>query len=92
MKIVVAYATPERQVELPIAVSAHCTVAWAIRQSGILQEFPELALESITVGIFGQRVTLETLLNEGERVEIYRPLRIDPREARRNRVTKKPKP
>lgn len=86
MQVLVAYATPTEQVELTVEVSSHVTVAWAIRQSGVLERFPELKLESLQVGIFSRRVTLDTVLQAGDRVEIYRPLLLDPKEARRRRL------
>ncbi len=86
MQVQVAYATPTEQVELSVEVSSHATVAWAIRQSGVLEQFPELKLESLQVGIFSRRVTLDTVLQAGDRVEIYRPLSLDPKEARRRRL------
>ena len=89
MKITVAYATKALQVEIPLEVSAHCTVALAIRQSQILQQFPEIDLPNASVGIFGERVRLDTVLQPGDRVEIYRPLLIDPKDARRARAMKK---
>lgn len=89
MKVLVAYAKPEHQVELSLEVSPHCTVAWAIRQSGILQTFPELSLETLLVGVYGRRVRLDTVLQEGDRIEIYRPLELDPKEARRRRSQQK---
>ncbi len=86
MKITVAYATQELQIEMPLEVSTHCTVALAIRQSQILQRFPEIYLPDASVGIFGERVRLDTVLQAGDRVEIYRPLLVDPKEARRARA------
>lgn len=88
MNVVVAYATPEQQIELTLEVSPHCTIAWVVRQSGLLQRFPELALETLQVGVFGRRASLDTVVKPGDRVEIYRPLVVDPKEARRRRLAK----
>lgn len=55
----------------------------AVRASGLLEEFPELASQVLVLGIYGRRVDGQHLLRAGDRVEIYRPLKADPREARR---------
>ena len=87
--ITVAYAKPEEQVEIDVSVASHANVAIAIRSSGVLQLFSELKLESLSVGIHGKRAALDTPLSPGDRVEIYRPLEIDPMEARRQRARRK---
>lgn len=63
------------------------TVLTAITRSGILEECPDIDLHRQRVGIFGQFVSLSTPLSGHERVEIYRPLPEDPKEARRKRAT-----
>lgn len=88
IRVTVAYATPLQQLELPVEVSAHASVAIAIRQSGLLKKFPGIQLESIKVGIFGEKTTLDRPLSDGDRVEIYRPLQIDPKQARLLRAKK----
>lgn len=80
--IIVVYATPQQQVEIPLTVEESCTVALAIKRSGILQRFPEIKFSSIKVGIFSKRVALDASLHEGDRIEIYRPLILDPKQAR----------
>ena len=82
INIVVAYATPERQVEIALRVVENCTVAVAIKRSGMLTQFPEIQLAQAKVGIYSKRVALDALLEEGDRIEIYRPLTIDPKQAR----------
>jgi putative ubiquitin-RnfH superfamily antitoxin RatB of RatAB toxin-antitoxin module len=84
--ILVAYANTERQVEIPLTVEASCTVALAIQRSGLLRQFPEIQWGCVVVGIYSQRVALDALLHEGDRVEIYRPLRMDPKQARLTRA------
>lgn len=79
----VAYALPERQTLASVELPAGATAERAIRQSGLLEEYPEIDLAANTVGIFGRRCRLDTVIEDGDRVEIYRPLRVDPREARR---------
>lgn len=86
MMVAVAYALPERQVVATLRVAGGTSVDEAIRQSGILRQFPEIDLATCKVGIFGKSVPHDQLLNDGDRVEIYRPLLIDPKEARRQRA------
>lgn len=80
--ILVAYATPDKQLEIPLEVEENCTVALAIQRSGILPLFPEIKLGEASVGIYSKKVALDTGLREGDRIEIYRPLKIDPKQAR----------
>lgn len=86
INVEVAYALPERQLILEVNVDAGTTVGGAIVQLGIMMEFPELDLEQSDVGIFGKQVKMETVLADGDRVEIYRPLIADPKEVRRKRA------
>jgi len=84
IRVEVAYADPQRQVLLAVAVAAGSTVADAIAASGILAQLPGFVPAGI--GIFGRLVEPDTPLRDGDRVELYRPLQIDPKQARRNRV------
>lgn len=79
MKVGIAYALVKRQVWLTIEVSEGASVQDAIDRSGVLTQFPEIDLAQQKVGIFGKIVSLETKLEEGDRVEIYRPLIADPK-------------
>lgn len=88
LAIEVAFAKPDRQVLIALALPAPATVADAIAASGITRHFAELAEGELNVGIFGQVATLGQLLKTGDRVEIYRPLVRDPKEARRQRAAK----
>ena len=90
LAIEVAYAKPEEQLILTLQVSAGATLEEAIRQSGILQRFPEIDLETQAVGVFSQPRELSDLVREGDRIEIYRPLLMDPKEARRLKATTSP--
>lgn len=83
--ITVSYATPEKQAEIALSASENCTVAQAITFSKIAEQFPGIKISDNLVGIFGKRVTLNTIVRDGDRVEIYRPLVMDPKEARRFR-------
>jgi len=77
------FALPDRQTLLSIPVHAGHKVADAIRISGIEALFPESDIDRLAVGIWGEEVSRDRVLREGDRVEIYRPLEIDPMEARR---------
>ncbi len=83
----VAYALPERQMIIPLKVEEGTTAKQAILQSGILDKFPGLKLTPETkVGVFSRPVKQDTVLYEGDRVEIYRPLIADPKEVRKRRA------
>ncbi|WP_425257054.1 RnfH family protein [Methylomonas defluvii] len=84
----VAYATPDRQLLIPISLAANSTAKQAIEASGILREFPEIDLGQQKVGIFGQICNLDKNLSAEDRVEIYRPLKQNPMDARRGRLQK----
>jgi putative ubiquitin-RnfH superfamily antitoxin RatB of RatAB toxin-antitoxin module len=85
--IEVAYAASTReQVVVSFDVPVGSTVEHAIRVSGILDRFPHIDLRADAVGIFGQRANLKDTVSNGDRVEIYRPLVADPKQARRRRA------
>lgn len=84
----VAYATPERQRLIPVTLAANSTVEQAIAASGILQEFPEIDLGQQKVGVFSSICKLDKTIEDGDRVEIYRPLQQNPMDARRGRLQK----
>jgi putative ubiquitin-RnfH superfamily antitoxin RatB of RatAB toxin-antitoxin module len=86
MRFEVAYGRIDEQALLSVEAESPLTVRQVIEHSGILQRFPEIDLERNKVGIFGKAATLETLLVEGDRVEIYRPLIADPKAARKKRA------
>jgi putative ubiquitin-RnfH superfamily antitoxin RatB of RatAB toxin-antitoxin module len=83
LRIEVVFATPERQALVEVRVDPDATVGDAIAASGLDREFPDQPLDSVPVGIWGRRVTREAGLRDGDRVELYRQLLIDPKEARR---------
>lgn len=86
MLVEVAYALPDSQKIIPLNVAKSTTVRDAILASGILNDFPEIDLDSSSVGIFSKKAKLDQLLQEKDRVEIYRPLLADPKEVRRRRA------
>ncbi|TYL48885.1 RnfH family protein [Marinomonas sp. IMCC 4694] len=90
MRVEVAYALPEKQKIIVLEVEEHCTVRDAVRQSNISVFFPDVDPETVKVGIFGKAIRNpeEHVLKEGERVELYRELQVDPKQARANRAAK----
>lgn len=89
VNIEVAYATREVQSIIPLSVSEGTTVEQAIIDSGILTTFPDIELTNNNIGIFSKKVPLNHTINAGDRIEIYRPLTIDPKTRRRLLAEKK---
>lgn len=89
LQVYVCYATPQREFLRPMRVEPGTTIGQAIEQSGVLVEFPEINLVTQPVGIYAKKKTLETVLRERDRIEIYRPLIADPKDSRRKRAAKK---
>lgn len=88
IQVEVAYALPDRQEIIALEVEAGSTVRQAIEQSGILMRFPEIDLTKQKLGVFSKRRELSDILESGDRVEIYRPLTIDPKDLRRVKARK----
>jgi len=86
--IEVAYATPEQQVIIALELPEGATVETAISASGLLQRFSDIDLSQNAVGVFGKVCALNQPLKAGDRVEIYRALQHDPKEARRQRANR----
>ena len=84
----VAYALPDKQAIIPLRVPPGTTAREAVARSGIEKQFPGLQTEGADLGVFGKAVPPEHPLSSGDRVEIYRPLLIDPKEARKERAAK----
>lgn len=79
-------ATADAQVLLALDVDEGATVDDVIAASGIESRFPALDIAAMPVGIWGKQVSRDSAVRQGDRVELYRPLEIDPREARRQRA------
>ncbi|MXP49994.1 RnfH family protein [Pantoea sp. Eser] len=86
ISVEVVYALPEKQYQLYVKVEQGSTVEQAIQQSGILELRREIDLSSNKVGIYSRAVKLSDVVDEGDRIEIYRPLIADPKELRRQRA------
>jgi len=91
MQVEVAYARPDKQQIVPVKVPEGATALEAVKLSGIVDIFPEIEPDAIDMGVFGKVIKdpASHELREGDRVELYRPLMIDPKQARLNRVKKK---
>ena len=89
MQVYVTYAKPQEEFIRPLRVASGTTVGQAIEQSGVLASFPEINLVTQPVGIYGKKKTLETVLRDRDRIEIYRPLVADPKDSRRKRAARK---
>lgn len=88
MTVEVAYATPDKQVIVPLRVTRGCTAIEAVNASAIADQFDGLDVSSAKLGVFGQLVPVDRELREGDRVEIYRPLIADPKQVRKERAAR----
>ena len=86
MVVEVAYALADKQSLLTIEVERGATLKDAIEASGILESFKQIDLTKDRVGIFSKFASLDTILQEKDRVEIYRSLVADPKEVRKERA------
>lgn len=87
MRIEVVYAVREAADAVTVDLPPGATVRDALAAAGTAARHPGISLDAL--GIFGRRVSAETRLADGDRVEIYRPLTIDPKERRRQRARKR---
>lgn len=88
IKIEIVYALPDTQILEQITIRSGDTAEQAILESGILERFPEITLTNNRIGIFGNFVKPNTILRPNDRLEIYRPLTVDPKKARLLRAQK----
>jgi len=85
MNVGVCYAEADRQLWMRLEVPDNSTIEETINLSGVLKRYPEINLESQKVGIFGKIAQLDTTVKEGDRVEIYRQITVDPQTVQRRR-------
>jgi uncharacterized protein len=85
IRVSVIYADPTLQIEVPVDIGPAATVDDAIRASGIFSRLPD-GFKPAAIGIFGRIVSARDTVRDGDRIELYRPLKIDPKEARRRRA------
>ncbi|MGA9335571.1 MAG: RnfH family protein [Rudaea sp.] len=89
IRISVAYADLHTQIERQAEVAVGATIEEAIRASGIRNDLPD-SFTPASIAIFGRKVGAETRLHDGDRIELCRPLQIDPKQARRQRAKVQP--
>jgi putative ubiquitin-RnfH superfamily antitoxin RatB of RatAB toxin-antitoxin module len=82
----VVYLSAEQQILCRTEIANGSTVIQAIDASGIIELLPDGAMDLRQLGVFSQKAAPDQLLRDGDRVEIYRPLQLDPMEARRRRA------
>lgn len=87
IKVLVVYAANASHAwQRVVGLAAPASVAQVIANSGFLKAHPDVDWQACGVGIFGKRVTPQTMVADGDRIEIYRPLVFDPKESRRRRA------
>ena len=86
MRVEVAYASPERQAVVAFDLDEGASLAAALRAAARHEDFAGLGVETLPAGIYGTPAPRSQLLRQGDRVELYRPLALDPKEARRRRA------
>jgi len=89
VQVYLSYATAQREFLRVMRVAPGTTIGQAIETSGVLAAFPEINLVTQPVGIYAKKKSLDTVLRERDRIEIYRPLIADPKDSRRKRAAKK---
>lgn len=89
IKVEVAYATLEQQTIIELEVAKTATIEQIIAASGILEKYSTIDLAKNKVGVFASLKKLDDKVNDGDRIEIYRELIIDPKQARLNRLAKR---
>jgi putative ubiquitin-RnfH superfamily antitoxin RatB of RatAB toxin-antitoxin module len=89
IQVQVCYALADKVYLQDVSIPATGVIQDAILASGVLQQYPEIELATARVGIFGKLKALDSLLQQGDRVEIYRPLQAEPMESRRRRAAHK---
>src|SRR5262245_50021915 len=83
IRVRVVYALPDRQSIVDLVVASQTTVEQAVQRSGLMVRFTEIGLQPLKCAIFGRVVNASDTLTEGDRIEILRPLLVDPKESRR---------
>lgn len=83
LRVRVIYALPDQQVSVAVQVPPGTTAGEAVTRSKLLEKFPEAAARPLACAVFGRAVPLSYELRDGDRVEILRPLLIDPKQSRR---------
>ena len=82
----VAYGTPERQRVVELHLPSGSTVMQAVQSSGLADVFPDFDADPSRLAVYGKKARPDQPLVEGDRVEVLRPLKVDPKEVRRARA------
>ena len=88
LQVSVVYALPGEQHIVALTLPSDCDVTRAVQHSGLLQRFPSILERPLQCAIFNRVVEGSALLRQGDRIEILRPLQIDPKEARRREAAR----
>lgn len=88
LDIEVAYALEDKQIILKLNVDKSIKPREAVKSSEILVHFPDIDLDNIDLGVFGKAIKADYQLQQGDRIELYRPLIANPKEVRRQRAKK----
>lgn len=91
IQVEIIYALPSLQKQYQLEVLVNSTILQALEASGIFQDFPELQQQELLLGVWGKRVTMQYVLQPDDRIEIYRPLLIEPKQARQIKVMRERK-
>lgn len=86
MRVEVVFALPDRQELLVVELPDGSSVGTAIEKSRLARQFPDVDFDALQAGVWGKPTARSHVVKEGDRVELYRPLAMDPREARRLKV------
>ncbi len=89
LQISIVYAEVDHVWHKNLTLPAGATVQFALMRSGFFEAFPQWSPDTVAVGIYGKRCTLEHVLRDHDRIEVYRPLVYDPMESRRRRARHK---
>ncbi len=90
INVEIVYASEQDVTSISLVMESGSSIETAIKRSDILDKYSEIDLKNNKIGIFSDIKSLDDILQEGDRIEIYRPLKIDPKQARRQRALKKP--
>jgi putative ubiquitin-RnfH superfamily antitoxin RatB of RatAB toxin-antitoxin module len=86
IRVTLVFSPSAREVrEVVLALEPGTTVTQALQSSGLLEQFPQMTKDDLTLGVWGRKVAPHQVLQDLDRVEIYRPLKVDPKVARRTR-------
>lgn len=86
VRVQVCHALPAETFLVELELPAGSTLLQAVHASGALQRYPQIDIATQKLGIFGKLKPTDTVLRDGDRIEIYRPLQADPKETRRRRA------